>query len=166
MGGFDPGVGAFGVGTSCGGDADEPHPVSSIAHVIRTMTRLSLVAAFKVLRLLWISLSLVVRMLGIRTQRTAPSGKRATRRSGCRRRSLLDPIHERRQQIEAVQRSFTTVTVPHPWSQIQTAPVVDDGRATIGLGHALVVVDRIERREPRIAHAVEEDQLATMAGER
>ena len=74
MGGFDAGVGAFGVGTSWGGDADEPHPLSSIAPVIRTMTRLSLVAAFKVLRLLWISLSLVVRMLGIRTQRTAPSG--------------------------------------------------------------------------------------------
>ena len=38
-------------------------------------------------------------------------------------------------------------------------------RAAVGFGKGLVVAESIERREPRIAVAMEEDEFAAVAGE-
>src|SRR5438067_9557028 len=53
----------------------------------------------------------------------------------------------------------------HAWRQEQTAPALH-ALFPVLLPEPLVVIDRIERREPRIAHAVIEEQLAAAARER
>ena len=52
--------------------------------------------------------------------------------------------------------------MPHSGREEQAAPRLHLLRATVGRTHPCVVVDRVVRGEPRVAHAVEEDQLSAM----
>ncbi len=54
----------------------------------------------------------------------------------------------------------------HPRHEEQAAPAADDGRTAVRASHPLVVVDRVEGREPGVADAVVEDELPAAARER
>src|SRR5687767_12328654 len=149
------GVGTGDTGAACGAACAKARaePIAPPTTVVRK-NRLSMSAALEVLRVLRVALPLVVRVLGIRAEGPAPSWERAPRgRHGIGRRPLLDPVHDGCQQIERVQRRRATLAVAHPGRQEETAEVGGLCRAAVRAGHALVVVHRIERREPRVADA-------------
>jgi len=70
--------------------------------------------------------------------------------------SLAQPAARLAAALE--RRGVLDVTVAHPWNQEQAAPAGDDGGPSVRPGHPLVVVDRVEGREPRVADAVEEEE--------
>ena len=109
---------------------------------------------------------LVVRVRRVGAQRPAASGPAAARGpDGLRRLLVLDPVDDRAQHVEGVERRRSAATVAHPRHQEEPTPAGDHGRTTVRPGHPLVVVDRVEGREPRVADAVEEEELPAAARE-
>ena len=53
----------------------------------------------------------------------------------------------------------------HSWDEIELTPLRHGVEAPVCSRHILVVFERVERREPRIAIAVVEDQLPSVRGE-
>src|SRR5439155_8002539 len=54
----------------------------------------------------------------------------------------------------------------HAGGKKEPAPGANLFRTAVRFRHALVIVDGVERREPRITHAMPENQLAAVSGER
>lgn len=111
-----------------------------------------------------IALAFLERVQGVRAQRAAPSRKRAAgRRQADGSHALFDPVDDRGERIEAVERRWTVTAMSHAGRQEQTVPGANLLGPSIRLRHTLVVGDRVERREPGKADATPEDQLAAMA---
>src|SRR5687767_13456559 len=125
-----------------------------------------LLAAFEVGGVFRIALPLVLRMLGIRAKRTSAARKGGTGSDdGLRRLALLHPVDDGAEQIEPLQRG-ATAAMAHSRHGKQAARLLANLVQAAGVpGHALVIVDRVERREPRIAPAVVKQDLATAAEE-
>src|SRR6185295_3859800 len=102
-----------------------------------------------------IAAAVVLRVLRIRTQRTAAAWKGAARRRyGFGRRVLLDPIDGCRQKVERIQSCTAAAAMSHSRRKKEAVPVPHLRVAAIGFAHTLVVVDGVLRREPWIADAV------------
>ena len=111
--------------------------------------------------------ALVVCVLRVRAERPAASRQGAAgRRHGSRRRALLDPVDDRRQHVESVERDGPPPQCPMPGARNRRLQFMTCVGSAVGFRHALVVVDRVERREPRIADAMIEDQLPAASRER
>ena len=101
--------------------------------------------------------------------RTAAGCGRGTRgrwRSGSPARCPSPPTPRSPSAHRRCRAQRSAAAVAHARRQEQPAPVAHLLGAAVRLRHALVVVDRVERREPRVADAVKEDQLAAVARER
>src|SRR5690606_39873211 len=107
--------------------------------------------------------TLVVRMGRIRAQRALAFHRRALRKHAPRRLALLDSLHQRREQIELVTRR-AAAAVAHAGHEVEAAGLVP-GLPPVGRRGALVVVQRVPGREPRIADAVVVDHFAAATDE-
>ncbi len=109
---------------------------------------------------------LVLRVRRVGAQRPAAAGEAAARGpDGLRWDLVLDPVDDGAQHVEGVERRRSAATVAHPRHQEEPAPAADRGRPAVRPGHALVVVDGVEGREPGVADAVVEEELAAAARE-
>jgi hypothetical protein len=66
---------------------------------------------------------------------------------------------------QVIQPSAAAAAVAHARRKKQAAPIRDVRRAAISRCHALVVVEGVLSGKPWVAHAVIEDQLASVRGE-
>ena len=122
-------------------------------------------ATFKVGCVFGVALAFVLGVFRIGAKGPAATGKRITRRGhGLGRNAFLDPVGERAEQIELIERT-SACAMAHSRHEIELAPFLNGLEPAIGCRHGLVVVECIEGREPRIAVPVVEDQLAAMGGE-
>ena len=76
--------------------------------------------------------------------------------------SLFYPVDHRAQHVELIERRATG-TVRHARHQKDAAPLRYFVCAAVGGAKGLVIVKRVKRREPLIAIAMEEDELAAFA---
>src|SRR5450631_2108316 len=121
--------------------------------------------AFEVGCVFRVSLPLVVSVLRISTQWPAAPRKGFASCDHRRwRRSLLDPVDDRTQQIKLIQR-LASATVAHPGNEIELAPLGYGVEAAVSSGHILVIAECSERRKPRVAIAVVEDQFSSVRRE-
>src|SRR5437868_2837419 len=140
-------------------------PAKTIAKRIRTVY--SSIAANEIPGVLRITVTRVLRMRGIGAQRTRASGRRSAFSDdgvGCL--STLHPIDDGAQHVEAVCRGGTAGTVAHSGNEKEATPILHILDPAILAAHVLVVTHGLERRKPRVAHAVVEDQFAAVPGER
>src|ERR1700733_4352418 len=130
---------------------------------LRGLARRPAVEARSLLR---VSRALVVSVLRVGAQRPAAFRECLT---GCHHRlrcsSLLDPTHERLEQVEMIECGRPTGTVTHARHEKQAAPPRDRLETAVVPGELVVIADGLLRGEPRIADAVEENELAAVPGE-
>ena len=124
------------------------------------------ILAAKVFRRLCVAAAAILGVLRICTQGSASPGKCGPRRHDLLwRMALLHPVNNGGEHVETIQRRLPSCAVAHAWDQEEATPVAD-GAGSIVLGQSLVVPNSIQGREPGIAHAVIENQLAGVSGER
>src|SRR5579864_8686682 len=123
-------------------------------------------ATLEVSRHFGFALSLVKRVLRIRTEWSTASGKSFSGRSHRYRfDSFLDPVNHRTQEIDLIQ-SWAAATMPHSRNEVELAPLRYGIETTVRRCHVLVVCERVEGRKPGIAVAMVEDQLSVMCRKR
>src|SRR5271170_4285627 len=109
-----------------GGRLVEVSVISSIKLSFRNVISFRvawLLFAHKVVRVVRITAARVLGMLRIRAQRTAASREGRPRgHYAVRSHTLLHPIHNRAQHVEAIQRRAPTLTVPHAGHEVEPAP--------------------------------------------
>src|SRR5258708_857887 len=125
------------------------------------------ITAFEASGVFQIALTLVCRMLWVSAERPAAAGESRTRRDHrIGRLDVLDPVDDRLPQIETVERCSTCRAVPRSGHEIRPAGVCAHLLDPTGpRRHAFVVVDGVERREPRIAYPVVVDNLSAVPEE-
>src|SRR6185437_8367804 len=113
----------------------------------------------------------IARPFILRVKRPGAERARAFREGGAGRDhvigrlALFDPVHHRGQEIEIVERR-PAPAMPHAGHGKKPARLrAHLVHAARGRGHALVIIERVERREPRIAPAVVIENLAAMTEE-
>src|ERR1035437_3575130 len=124
------------------------------------------VLALEVVGVLGVTVSVILRVFWIRAERTAaareclPGGG-----NGIRGPPLLDPVDDGGEHVEVIE-SGPTATMGHARDKEHPAPLGNLVCTPVGCSKGFVIVKRVKRREPRIAVAVEEDELATAERER
>ena len=121
--------------------------------------------AFEAGRIFGVALSFVVGVLRIGTERSPASWERLAGREHRRRSgSLLHPIDHPTQKVKLIEAG-ASAAVRHAGHEIELAPLQGGLEPPVRSRHVLVVLERVQRGEPRVAVAVVEDQLAAMCGE-
>src|ERR1041385_4673901 len=111
----------------------------------------ALVAALEIRRLLAIAVTFVLRMPWVRTQRPAAAREGHARRfHRIRRGTLLHPVLDRGQQVEAIERRRAAAAVTHAGHEEQPARLRHDIGTTVIRSHLRVVANGVFGREPRI----------------
>ena len=114
----------------------------------------------KVLSVVRVSVPRILGVFGISAQRSASAGKRLSSCDHRRRRCpFLNPVHHGPEHIELVE-SRSASAVSHPRHKIYPAPLRHLLCSPVRCGKGLIVTERVQRREPWIAVAVEEKELA------
>src|ERR1035438_359767 len=113
-----------------------------------------------------VSLSRVLGVLGIRAQRPASSRKCLSGGDHrFRRNAFLDPVQHCAEHVELVE-CRTAAAVAHPRHQKHPTPFGHLVRTAVSSGKGPVVLERIQRRKPRIAVSMEKEDLAATRGKR
>ena len=100
-------------------------------------------------------------MFGVGTERTTSTGEILSRRNdGLWCDTVLYPVDDRAEHVEMVE-SRGAAAVSHTGHQEDAARLGHLLGAAVRCSQRFVIIESIERREPRIAVAVEEDELAT-----
>ena len=111
-----------------------------------------------------VSMPRVLSMFGIWTQRSASARKCLSRSNdGLRRVAFLDPLHDSAEHVELIERGPSSA-MTHSRHQEHPAPLRDLHCSAVCCRKRLVVVQRIERREPGVAVSMEEEDLSTIPG--